>query len=42
MFPDTQVFGSVIEPHIDVTGTTGFWIYDPVADSYNSQIYFGL
>ena len=38
--PGTQVFGSVIEPHIDVTGTTGFWIYDPVADSYNSQIYF--
>lgn len=38
--PGTSVFGSVIQPHIDVTGTTGFWIYDPIADWFKSQIYF--
>ena len=37
---NTQYLGSVIRPHIDVSGTTGFWIYDPVEDWFFSQIYF--
>ena|GEM_PF-3700322 len=36
----TQYLGSVIRPHIDVVGTTGFWIFDPMAEWYTSQIYF--
>ena len=36
----TQYLGSVIRPHIDVVGTTGFWIFDPLSEWYTSQIYF--
>ena len=37
---ETAYLGSVIAPHIDVTGTTGFWIFDPFTEWYTSQIYF--
>ena len=38
--PTADSLGSVVQPHIDVTGTPGFWIYDLVDHTYRSQIYF--
>ena len=37
---NTEYIGSVIRPHSHVTGTTGFWIFDPVQEIYYSQIYW--
>lgn len=38
--PKTTYIGSVIRPHIDVSGTTGFWIFDVIEEVFFSQIYF--
>ncbi len=38
--PKTTYIGSVIRPHIDVSGTTGFWIFDVIEETFFSQIYF--
>ena len=38
--PKTPYVGSIIRPHIEVSGTPGFWIFDVLEEIYYSQIYF--
>jgi hypothetical protein len=40
--PKTSYIGSVIRPHIDVFGTTGFWVFDVLTEIFYSQIYFAF